>query len=64
MADVERREAGVVHGRHVFACADRDSLWVEIAGPKGGNAWQMTPHLARELAALLHVAAEEAERYA
>lgn len=60
-SEVTRRLVGVVQDKHhVAACANRDSLWVEIAGPKGGRAWQMAPGVALRLSALLTAAAEQA----
>lgn len=47
--------------RQIAACMDECSLWVEIAGPKGGSAWQMSPEIAREVAAKLGVAADMVE---
>lgn len=59
---VTRHVVGVVRGKHrVAACSDGYSLWVEIAGPKGGHAWQMTPSVAVQLAGLLTQAADEAQ---
>lgn len=64
----ERQVVGIVHPRgqkrQVAACHDDHSLWVEIAGPKGGDPWQMAPEIARDLAHKLTVAAGMAEGFA
>lgn len=54
----------VVQGRsvrHVLACRNQDSLWVEICGPKGGHPWEMAPSVARILAETLIAAADLVE---
>jgi hypothetical protein len=45
----------------IWALCDDDSIWVEITGPRGGNAWQTAPHRARSLAQELVKAADAAE---
>lgn len=58
---VERRYVADVHGKRIMACWDRASIWVEITGPEGGNAWPMAPSIARELSEALPRAVEIAK---
>lgn len=59
---VERHVVGTVQprgtNRRVAACLNEDSLWVEIAGPKGGGAWQLSTVAAHDLAEKLLIAAD------
>jgi hypothetical protein len=58
-----RRQVGQMANRwFVAACADDDSLWVEIRRAPGSKPWNLSPRLARELAAMLTSAAATVEK--